>query len=77
MLVVAWLQQHLEITPYLVGQEFVAVAGDLTVFDDVQSLIDHLGELPLPPHSVILLKGSRGVTLEKVLPTLRGLVSKR
>jgi UDP-N-acetylmuramoyl-tripeptide--D-alanyl-D-alanine ligase len=54
---------------YLCGSEFFKVAaGDsrFKVYDDINALQQALGEHPLPP-SGIMLKGSRGVAMEKVL----------
>lgn len=57
---------------YLVGKEFFntrIVAPNLHYFQDFDSLVQHLSSFPLQP-STILIKGSRGMALERVLDYL-------
>lgn len=56
---------------YLVGEEFGKVSNDsgFEVFRDVAGLRDHLRKEPVRG-SLILIKGSRGMTLEKVYELL-------
>lgn len=51
-----------------VGQHFKNVAPDLS-FDNVQALMDHLLISPITTENV-LLKGSRGIALERILEVL-------
>ena len=55
----------------LVGPEFSKAADDLTYssFYAVEDLIEHLRQHPVKDH-LILLKGSRGIRLEKLLDVL-------
>lgn len=54
------------IAAYLVGAEFAKTNTDIPKFDDVDTLITHLNTNAIS-NSLILLKGSRGIQLEKVL----------
>ena len=56
---------------YLVGPEFCAATGSASMncFRKVDDLIEHLRVNPVKEHS-ILLKGSRGIKLEKLLEVL-------
>ena len=56
---------------FLVGTEFGQVAGDkgFELFSDVVQLSDHLRNNPVTG-SLILIKGSRGMTLEKIYELL-------
>ena len=56
---------------FLVGTEFGKVAGDkgFELFSDVVQLSDHLRNNPVTG-SLILIKGSRGMTLEKIYELL-------
>lgn len=59
------------IKTWLVGPEFIEIAGGsgIEAFETVDELIAHLGQEP-PRDATILLKGSRGNKLEKLLPYL-------
>ncbi|MDA3867683.1 MAG: UDP-N-acetylmuramoyl-tripeptide--D-alanyl-D-alanine ligase [Salinivirgaceae bacterium] len=57
---------------YFVGGEFRSVADEtknFRWFSDVEELINFLQSSPIK-NSTVLIKGSRGITLEKVLPVL-------
>jgi UDP-N-acetylmuramoyl-tripeptide--D-alanyl-D-alanine ligase len=56
---------------YLVGPEFCSVSASSSMlsFRGVEELIEHLRSNPVLNHS-ILLKGSRGIRLEKLLEVL-------
>lgn len=70
--VVHWLKGHPEVTPILVGHHFQEAAeGLFTTLPDVEALIIHLKGLSLEPETIILLKGSRGIALEKAVPALK------
>ncbi len=53
----------------LVGKEFVQTENDFLSFNNVQKLIEHLNIIPFKNH-LILIKGSRGIQLEKVIKVL-------
>lgn len=57
---------------YLVGEEFMKAARgvpEVTVFPDSEALAKFIGENPLSGYT-LLVKGSRGIMMEKVLPSL-------
>lgn len=54
---------------YLVGGAFNELSADFPVYDNVGDLIQELNSKPLTNHC-ILIKGSNGVQLEKVVPFL-------
>lgn len=54
---------------YLVGQEYKQTTAPYPIFDDVTALMDYLTAHPLH-NKRILIKGSRGNQLEKILPLL-------
>lgn len=71
--ILEWLSGHTDISAYLCGKEFVKVAeGKYPVSPDVNELVSHLSGLSFPPGTTLLIKGSRGVALENVLPVIRG-----
>ena len=53
----------------LVGKEFNKVSGHYLCFENAESLIEALKENPIRGKK-ILLKGSRGMQLEKLIPHL-------
>jgi len=53
----------------LVGPEFKNAIHNFQCFNDVDTLINYLKEKPIKGH-YILIKGSRGIKLEKVIPML-------
>ncbi len=53
----------------LVGKEFDHTENDFLSFTNVEELIEHLNNLPIH-HHLILIKGSRGIQLEKVIKVL-------
>lgn len=53
----------------LVGQNFKNCISDMKVFDSVEALSDYLSN-NTPKHHVVLIKGSRGVHLEKIISLL-------
>lgn len=61
-------QNHLN-NVLLVGPEFKKANHSFQCFDDVNTLIKYLEEKPIKGH-YILIKGSRGIKLEKVVPIL-------
>lgn len=64
------LLNELSIPAILVGSEFTSVAGDsFKCFPDSASLAAWLGQNPVSG-SMILIKGSRGIQMEKVIPEL-------
>ncbi len=72
--VVEWLKSEPEITPYLCGKEFrKAGEGTFPVYETSDDLVSHLSDIRIPAGSCILIKGSRGIALEKVLSALREL----
>lgn len=53
---------------HLVGEHFLKVACQkATKHKTTQELIEYLEQHPIPPNSLVLLKGSRGMQLEKIL----------
>lgn len=52
---------------YLVGSEFKGIETDYTRFNTVIELQEHLAAHPLR-NSLLLIKGSRGIQLEKIIP---------
>jgi len=62
---VDYLQEN-SLNAYLVGPEFEKTVTDLLKFPDTEKLISYLKKHPIAD-SLILLKGSRGIRLEKVL----------
>ncbi|MDO5035656.1 MAG: UDP-N-acetylmuramoyl-tripeptide--D-alanyl-D-alanine ligase [Porphyromonas sp.] len=72
--IIRWLEEHPTITPILVGQDFKSAteqAPAYPAFDNVQELSEYLKSHPIPSGSTILLKGSRGVALEQVIPIIQ------
>jgi UDP-N-acetylmuramoyl-tripeptide--D-alanyl-D-alanine ligase len=63
------LQQNHMNNVLLVGPEFKKAHHNFECFDNVNNLIDYLQEKPIKGH-YILIKGSRGIKLEKVVPIL-------
>ncbi len=63
------LIKQLDINVFLVGREFEAVRGGLAWYPNVEELIQFLQGNPILGKR-ILIKGSRGIRLEKVLPYL-------
>jgi len=61
-------QNHLN-NVLLVGSEFKKANHNFQCFDNVNNLIAYLQEKPINGH-YILIKGSRGIKLEKVVPIL-------
>lgn len=61
--------QDLKIKSILVGKEFDEVRGNFEYYPTVEELIQVISSEPLRNRR-ILIKGSRGVRLEKVLPFL-------
>ena len=74
--IVEWLEEHPEIEVYLVGEEFGKVASNtMAHYCDVQAILARLSNAePFAPDTVVLLKGSHGIALEQLLPTLQRLV---
>ena len=69
-----WLSSHETISPYLVGSEFMKASnGRFPSFDTAEDLVSRLSELEVKPGATILIKGSRGIALEKVLSALEAL----
>lgn len=66
--IVEWLKTHPAITPLFVGAAFQEVTDALP---NVAALNSFLTHYPIEAGTAILLKGSRGTTLEQALPTLR------
>ncbi|UJH66502.1 UDP-N-acetylmuramoyl-tripeptide--D-alanyl-D-alanine ligase [Allomuricauda sp. SCSIO 65647] len=54
---------------YLIGKNFSQTKNSFQKFEDFQKIADHLKENPLEP-STILIKGSRGMALERLLDLL-------
>lgn len=69
--IVSSLTSVADIDVYLVGEQFMKAARgtELKVFLNVQLLMEHLESFPIR-NSFVLLKGSRGIFLEKVFPLL-------
>lgn len=63
------LQQNNLKNVLLVGKEFSKTINQFAEFSDVTELIDYLELNPISQH-YILIKGSRGIKLEKVIPIL-------
>lgn len=63
------LQQNQLNNVLLVGPEFKKAHHNFLCFDDVNHLINYLHEKPIKGH-YILIKGSRGIKLEKAVPIL-------
>ncbi len=63
------LKQNQLYNVLLVGSEFKKANHQFPVFDNVDSLINYLQEKPIK-NNYILIKGSRGIKLEKVVPIL-------
>lgn len=61
--------QHSGIETLFVGKAFQPVAKNQKVFTDTEGLINYLNTLDLRD-KLILLKGSRGIQLEKAIPVL-------
>lgn len=66
--IVNWLSDN-RIHAYLVGKEFKPVANGFTHFETVDQLVKSLKETPIED-SLVLLKGSRGIQLEKCMDLL-------
>jgi UDP-N-acetylmuramoyl-tripeptide--D-alanyl-D-alanine ligase len=63
------LIEHLSLDCVLVGKEFKELKRDYLWFENVDDLIHHITKCPISGKR-ILIKGSRGIQLEKVLPYL-------
>lgn len=63
------LQQNKFRNVLLVGKEFSGTKNQFHCFSDVTELINYLEKQPIKKHFV-LIKGSRGIKLEKVISTL-------
>lgn len=67
--VLAHLSAHPEVEALLCGPCFRKVADEaLLAFENVEEICEYLRRHPLRPESLVLIKGSRGIALEKVLP---------
>lgn len=75
--IIDWLTHHPEITPLLCGEEFAKVAQEgMQHFPTNSDLEHHLQEIKeLPTDLVILVKGSNGIGLEKLLPLLETMIN--
>jgi len=62
------ISEH-KVPAILVGKEFKFASERYTWFEDVQALCEYLQRVQLS-NQLILIKGSRGIQLEKVLPYL-------
>ncbi|WP_258404326.1 UDP-N-acetylmuramoyl-tripeptide--D-alanyl-D-alanine ligase [Porphyromonas cangingivalis] len=63
------LSAHPEVKALLCGPCFRKVAGEaFLAFEKVEDICEYLCRHPLPSESLVLIKGSRGIALEKVLP---------
>ena len=67
--VVDLLQQNGFSTVLLVGKDFMKTANKYTCFEKVEDLAEWLEDHPIK-NQIILIKGSRGIKLEKVLSKL-------
>jgi UDP-N-acetylmuramoyl-tripeptide--D-alanyl-D-alanine ligase len=67
--VVDLLQQNEFRNVLLVGPDFKKTLNNYTCFDNVAELQDYLVEYPIV-NNYVLIKGSRGIKLEKILATL-------
>ncbi|MCQ2342125.1 MAG: UDP-N-acetylmuramoyl-tripeptide--D-alanyl-D-alanine ligase [Paludibacteraceae bacterium] len=67
--IVNMLLERKEKKVLLVGQEYRSTTAPYTVFGDVKELAEYLAQHPLEGYKV-LVKGSRGNQLEKILPLL-------
>jgi len=67
--IIALLQQNKFRNVLLVGKEFSKTKNQFRCFADVNELINYLEKLPIKKHFV-LIKGSRGIKLEKVISVL-------
>ncbi|MHB9140428.1 MAG: glutamate ligase domain-containing protein, partial [Paludibacter sp.] len=63
------LQQNKFESVLLVGPQFKKTHNSYRCFDDTDELINHIEQQPISGH-YILIKGSRGIKLEKVLQKL-------
>jgi len=63
------LQQNKFRNVLLVGKEFSGTRNPFQCFTDVTELINYLEKQPIKKHFV-LIKGSRGIKLEKVISSL-------
>ena len=69
--IVGWLREHPDIKAVLCGREFVRAAdGAYPAYETAEELAARLSALPLPSGACLLIKGSRGIALEKVLEAL-------
>ena len=75
--IIDWLTHHPEIIPLLCGEEFAKVAQEgMQHFPNNSDLERHLMEIKeLPSDLVILVKGSNGIGLEKLLPLLETMIN--
>jgi UDP-N-acetylmuramoyl-tripeptide--D-alanyl-D-alanine ligase len=62
------IQKH-QVPAILVGKEFAFARAQYPWFENAQLLMDHLKHQPIEG-KLILIKGSRGIQLEKILPCL-------
>jgi UDP-N-acetylmuramoyl-tripeptide--D-alanyl-D-alanine ligase len=67
--IIELLQQNKFKNVFLVGKEFRNTQNSYLCFEEVSELINYLEKNPIKNH-YILIKGSRGIKLEKVLPIL-------
>ena len=67
--ILAHLSAHPEINSILCGAHFRDTAGEAFIaFEKVEEVCEYLCVHPLLPESLVLIKGSRGIALEKLLP---------
>lgn len=74
--IVEWLQAHPEVEGVVTGHEFgQVVKGTTKHFRDTEELRTWLdGSAHFLPDTVVLLKGSNGMALEKLIPTLQNMI---
>jgi UDP-N-acetylmuramoyl-tripeptide--D-alanyl-D-alanine ligase len=68
-LIVNLLQQKSMQSVLLVGSEFIKTRNNFTCFENVDELLSYLNEHPIK-NNYVLIKGSRGIKLEKTLTAL-------
>lgn len=69
--IVDLLRSHPEIEVILCGQHFKGIKGNnYPTFETSEEVAEHLKVHSLKAESLVLIKGSRGIALEKVLPLL-------
>jgi UDP-N-acetylmuramoyl-tripeptide--D-alanyl-D-alanine ligase len=67
--IVELLREHPDVGVVLVGKEWGGLEGDYPRFDSSEACMDSLQSY-VPNGALVLLKGSRGVELEKLLEIL-------